>query len=72
LHPFIYWIIINKRPENFYGGRTLINDAAVNCNVLDFNWDLKSDESEEARFTAIEIKCHESGICKVECPEGGH
>jgi hypothetical protein len=31
---------------------------------------LKSDESGEVRFSAVEIKCDELGICGVYFPQG--
>jgi hypothetical protein len=43
----------------------------MNCNVLNFNGDLKSDESGEARFSTVEIKCDELSICRVDCPQSG-
>jgi hypothetical protein len=52
-------------------GGTFIDDAPMNCNVLNFNGDLKSDESGEVRFSAVEIKCDELSIRGVDCPQGG-
>jgi hypothetical protein len=49
-------------------GCTFINNAVVDCDILDFNWYLKSDKSEEAGFSTIEIKCDESSISRVDCP----
>jgi hypothetical protein len=43
----------------------------MNCNVLNFNGDLKSDESGEARFFAVKIKCDELSIHRVDYPQGG-
>jgi hypothetical protein len=40
------------------------------CNVLNFNGDLKSDESGEVRFSAVEIKCDEFSIRRVDYPQG--
>jgi hypothetical protein len=38
----------------------------MNCNVLNFYRDLKSNKSGEARFSTVEIKCDESGISRVD------
>jgi hypothetical protein len=43
----------------------------MNCNVPNFYWDLKSDQSGEARFSTVEIKCDESSIRRVDYPQGG-
>jgi hypothetical protein len=42
----------------------------MNCNVSNFNRDLKSDESREARFSTFEIKCDELDISGVYFPQG--
>jgi hypothetical protein len=42
----------------------------MKCNVSNFNRDLKSDESGEARFSTVEIKCDELGISGVYYPQG--
>jgi hypothetical protein len=51
-------------------GCTFINDASMNCDVPYFNWYLKNNESGEARFSTIDIKCDESGIDGVDYPQG--
>jgi hypothetical protein len=43
----------------------------MNCNVSNFYWDLKSDQSGKVRFSAVEIKCDELSVCGVNCPQGG-
>jgi hypothetical protein len=50
---------------------TFIDDTPMNCNVPYFHWDLESDQSGKARFSAVEIKCNESSICGVDFPQGG-
>jgi hypothetical protein len=52
-------------------GCTFINNAMVNYDVMDFNWYLESDQSRETRFPTIEIKCDESSISRVDCPQSG-
>jgi hypothetical protein len=42
----------------------------MNCDVPYFYWDLKSDQGGKARFSAVEIKCNESSISKVDRPQG--
>jgi hypothetical protein len=42
----------------------------VNCNVLNFYRDLKSKKSGEARFSAVEVKCDELGIVRVNYSQG--
>jgi hypothetical protein len=43
----------------------------MNCNVLNFNGDFKRDESGEASLSAVEIKCDELSICRVDFPQSG-
>jgi hypothetical protein len=47
-----------------------MNDASMNYNVPNFHGDLKSDKSREATFSIVEIKCDESGIKRVDFPQG--
>jgi hypothetical protein len=43
----------------------------VNCDVLNFYRDLKSNKSGEARFYVVEVKFDESGIDRVDFSQGG-
>jgi hypothetical protein len=43
----------------------------MNCDVLNFNGNLKSDESGETKLSVVEIKCDELIIRRVDCPQGG-
>jgi hypothetical protein len=52
-------------------GCTFINDATMNCDVPDFNRYLESYQSGETGFPTIKIKCDESSISRVDCPQGG-
>jgi hypothetical protein len=49
-------------------GCTFINNVAVNCDVLNFNWYLESDQRGETWFPTIDIKGDESSISKFDFP----
>jgi hypothetical protein len=50
---------------------TFIDDTPMNCDVPYFYWYLKSDQGGKTRFFVVKIKGDESGICRVDCPQGG-
>jgi hypothetical protein len=51
-------------------GDTFINDAMMNCDVLDFNQYLESYQSRETGFPTINIKGDELCVSRVDYPKG--
>jgi hypothetical protein len=43
----------------------------MNCDVLYFDWYLKSDQGGKERFSTVKIKGNELGICRVDYPQDG-
>jgi hypothetical protein len=42
----------------------------MNCDVSNFHWYLKSDESRETGLSTVEVKCDELSIHGLHCPQG--